>query len=85
MRSDHHQHTRNPKMPSIIQHLYGTREVQDWILEDGSREQIIGWLVWNDGNGVYTDEDSIAEGWEPMTLDTAWQAMRKVLANADTY
>lgn len=38
-----------------------------------SRLDLIGWLAWNDPNGVYRDEDCFAEGWEPMTLDEAWR------------
>ncbi|WP_417236545.1 hypothetical protein [Bizionia paragorgiae] len=30
-------------------------------LESWSREDLIEWLVWNDGNGVYRDEDSLRE------------------------
>lgn len=63
----------------LIRHYYPTQEIQDWLVMHGSREQIIDWLVWNDGNGVYTDEDSEAEGYEPLTLDHARSAMRKVL------
>jgi hypothetical protein len=36
--------------------------VQRWLLTQGTREQVIGWLVWNDHNGIFTDEDSIANG-----------------------
>lgn len=30
-------------------------------LSSWSREDLIGWLVWNDRNGVYRDEDSLRE------------------------
>lgn len=36
-------------------------EVRGW-----SRERCITWLVWNDRNGCYTDEDRAAEGWAPL-------------------
>ena len=49
------------------------------LLSSGSREDIIAWLVWNDRNGIYTDEDSVAEGYPPLTLDSARVLMRKVL------
>ena len=41
-------------------------------LEPGAdRESIIGWLVWNDGNGCYSDEDHTAEWGRVMTRDEA--------------
>ena len=36
-----------------------------------TREQAIKWLCWNDPNGIYTDEDSEAEGLQPITLQEA--------------
>ncbi len=30
-------------------------------LETWTRLELIDWLCWNDSNGVYTDEDSLAE------------------------
>ena len=36
------------------------------------RETLIGWLCCVDGNGVWTDEDMVAEGWGPMGLQDAW-------------
>jgi hypothetical protein len=50
-----------------------------WLLGNGTREQLIAWLVWNDRNGIYTDRDSEAEGYPPLTLETARAAMRRVL------
>ena len=38
-----------------------------------TREEVIAWLCGNDRNGCYSDEDMVAEGWEPMTLTEAWQ------------
>jgi hypothetical protein len=35
--------------------------------------------VWNDGNGVYTDQDSEAEGYDPLTLEKAREIMRGIL------
>ena len=40
-----------------------------------NREEMIAWLVQNDPNGCYTDEDSAAEGLEPITVDAAWHHM----------
>lgn len=36
-----------------------------------TREQAIEWLCWNDPNGIYTDEQSKAEGLPPITLREA--------------
>lgn len=33
------------------------RELSRW-----SREKMIYWMDWNDPNGIWTDEDAIAEG-----------------------
>ena len=38
-----------------------------------NREILIEWLVWNDRNGVYRDEDSKAEGYKALTLEEAAQ------------
>jgi len=54
--------------------------VQERILIEGTREQIIAWLVWNDPNGIYTDEDSAAEGYAVLTRVRAAQIMREQLA-----
>jgi hypothetical protein len=42
---------------------------------ESSRERLIAWLTWNDGNGCYTDESALAEGCEPLTLETAWELL----------
>lgn len=49
---------------------------------NGSREEIIRWLTWNDPNGVWSDDDSAAEGWRPMDLEQARASMREVLGGA---
>ena len=38
-----------------------------------TRERLIYWLMSNDRNGCYSDDDMVAEGWEPMTLEQAWE------------
>jgi neutral trehalase len=53
--------------------------IQQWILQHGSREEIIEWLIWNDGNGIYTDADSEAEGYAPLTLERGRELMRQIL------
>ena len=63
----------------MLRYRFGEPEIQQWLLEHGTREQLIEWLVWNDGNGVYTDEDSEAEGYPPLTLEKARESMQRVL------
>ena len=46
------------------------------LLVDGTREDLIAWLCWNDPNGTYTDRDSLAEGMRAMTLEEARSIMR---------
>lgn len=31
------------------------------------RKKLIEWLAWNDVHGIFLDEDSIAEGYEPLS------------------
>ena len=49
-------------------------------LDSYTREELIQWLVTNDRNGVYTDEDSEAEGLLPLTLEGARDLVRTILA-----
>jgi len=50
--------------------------VQLDILENGTRNDVINWLCWNDRNGCYRDDDAIAEGYDPLTLEEARDIMR---------
>jgi len=59
-----------------MKHPNNSATRQEDILTNGAREQVIAWLAWNDANGVYTDEDSEAEGLEPLTLEQAREYMR---------
>ena len=43
----------------------------------GTREEIIAWLCWNDPNGVYLDQDSVAEGYATLTRDRASEIMQE--------
>jgi len=43
------------------------------------RETLIGWLCCVDGNGVWTDDDMRAEGWDPMSIQDAWDQVDVVL------
>lgn len=51
------------------------------ILDRATREQLIDWLDWNDnGNGCYRDEDSAAEGMEPITKAEAIESALNQIA-----
>lgn len=52
-----------------------TRGFQIRLLQYGTREQIIAWLVWNDPNGTYTDRDSEAEKLSRLTIEDARRIM----------
>lgn len=62
-----------------MKHPNHSEAVQADILNNGTREQVIAWLQWNDSNGVYTDEASEAEGLAPLTLKDARNYMREQL------
>jgi hypothetical protein len=46
-----------------------------------SRQDLIDWLSMNDHHGCYTDAESIAHGWAPMTLDEAWATVAEAIAD----
>lgn len=46
-------------------------DYQQELLRKGTREQLIAWLRWNDPNGIYTGEDSLAEDRPVLTLHRA--------------
>lgn len=48
-----------------------------------NREQLMAFLVWNDRNGVYTDEDCEAEGYELLTLETARLLVIKAIEESE--
>ncbi len=45
-----------------------------------SRADIIEWLMWNDRNGVYSDESSIREFGQVMTLEEGTEIMLRQAA-----
>lgn len=55
---------------------YHSTAFQWQLLRDGTRDQIIAWLCWNDPNGTYTDHDSAAEGCSALTRERAAEIMR---------
>lgn len=52
--------------------MYTQKELQTW-----TRQSIIDWLVRNDPNGVYTDDDSIREFGEVMCKEEGIQLILK--------
>lgn len=59
---------------------YHDAATQQRILDFGNRQEIISWLVWNDANGVYSDEDCKLQGWRPLFLSEAQALMREILS-----
>lgn len=48
------------------------------LIRHGTRADLIDWLCWNDGNGVYTDTDNENEGYKPLTLDEARELVQSI-------
>jgi N-acetylmuramoyl-L-alanine amidase CwlA len=46
-------------------------------LSNWKRDDIIEWLKWNDPNGIYRDEESLAEMGNIMTYDEAVKLIMK--------
>ena len=46
------------------------------LLRNGSRDEIIHWLCWNDPNGCYSDAEAKAEGIPKLTLGEAKEIMQ---------
>ena len=44
------------------------------------RLSAVNWLVWNDSNGIYRDDDLMAEDWHPMTMQQALEAVNNAMA-----
>lgn len=49
---------------------HDAKHIHDMLVK-GSREELIGWLCWNDRNGIYSDADSDAEGLARLDLKQA--------------
>jgi hypothetical protein len=47
-----------------------------------SRDQLIEWLIWCDANGVWSDQDAICEGYEPLTLTEAYESVTNIINRA---
>ncbi len=48
---------------------------------DSDRETILAWLQWCDPNGCFTDELGESEGFDPLTLSEAWEAVSAMIAD----
>jgi hypothetical protein len=46
-----------------------------------SRGTLLLWLQWNDPNGVYDDEAAEAEGFDPLTVDDAWDLIAEQVSD----
>lgn len=44
------------------------------------REKLIGWLRWNDPNGIWTDKQMVANDMDPMSLE---DAVEQVMVNVE--
>jgi hypothetical protein len=54
-----------------------TQDELDNFLRFSSREEIIGWLQWNDPNGVYTDDLSLLEFDNILLKEEAIEIMKR--------
>lgn len=62
---------------------YSTRQTPQWILnnaESVGRRNLISILEQNDPNGVYSDQASLDEGFEPLTFDEALELVEKAFS-----
>ena len=59
--------------------LYNPVELHHLPLERLSRRELIAALVWIDPQGVWTDEDSRAEGAKPLTHSDALGHLHEIL------
>jgi hypothetical protein len=60
----------------MSEQLYANESYQRALLTEGTREEILAWLQWNDRNGCYTDEQCAADGMPSVwTLEQAREEM----------
>jgi len=57
--------------------------IQAKIMTRGNVALVIDWLEWNDPDGCYRDADRDAEGFPPLTLSAAIDAMASQLEEAE--
>lgn len=66
-----------------MKHPNHRKERQLRIISNGTREDVIYWLAWNDANGCFTDQDCIDEGLPKLNLVTAIETMVDTLTACD--
>ena len=76
--------SNNPNKKSAHDPTFHDPRKQRNILTNGTREDLIEWLIWNDPNGVWSDSDSVAEGKIPISIEQARKAMRRMLTDNRT-
>lgn len=54
------------------------KEISSW-----GREQLLDWLEWSDPGGIYSDEDSRAEGFNPLTETEARNYIIDIITRED--
>lgn len=59
----------NKTLNDYLEQVNGVNETDPF--EGYTRENLISLLATNDMNGIYTDEDNEAEGYDPLTRDEA--------------
>lgn len=64
-----------------LEHLPSKTAIRE-ALSRHSREYMIDMLSWNDRNGIFTDEDSIREGYKPMTKAQAVDLIVNIIDEA---
>jgi hypothetical protein len=62
-----------------MNHRLHPPKVQLKILNDGTREDQITWLTWNDLSGIWTDADRANEGLPPATKIETTNAMSDII------
>src|SRR5690606_40648728 len=65
-------------------HVTGVQTCALPIFNRLSREQLVEWLAWNDVHGLFSDEDCIAEGLTPLSLEQARMCVYAVIMRNHT-
>jgi hypothetical protein len=69
----------------LLEHASLDLEQERQRLMTWPREKLIGWLCWNDPNGIWTDEDMELNDMDPMSQEEAVdQVMAFVEDNGET-
>ena len=74
----------NPMIRSakcMYHHPFHLPATHDRSLEHIVCKDVIEWLVWNDRNGIYSDEACEIEGLDKLTLESAKELMKSFISN----